>query len=78
VNGGRMLGSYPTALDERADVNIGRNHRMLPTTAWESVWYGIAEWFGADTERVIEEVLPNIANFPPASRMTAAQLMRTA
>eukprot|EP00966_Prymnesium_polylepis_P309579 7153123-Prymnesium_polylepis.1 len=47
VAGGQVLGTYPAALDESSEVNIGRNHRMLPTTPWEAVWHGLGQWFGA-------------------------------
>jgi len=76
VNGGKMLGTYPDKLDETSDVNIGRNHRILPTTAWEMVWFGLSEWFGASVSRIAEKILPNARNFPTASRITAAQLIR--
>lgn len=76
VNGGRIHGQYPSALDEHSDVNIGRNHRMLPTTPWEMIWYGIAEWFGADIDGSLDELLPNAANFGAYQRLTAAQLYK--
>uniref|UniRef100_A0A7S2I147 DUF1501 domain-containing protein n=1 Tax=Haptolina brevifila TaxID=156173 RepID=A0A7S2I147_9EUKA len=75
--GGKVLGRYPSHLDESSDVNIGRNHRMLPTTAWEMIWYGLSEWFGADVANKLNELLPNAANFPVDERLTAAQLFKS-
>ena len=34
-----------------------------PTTPWEAVWKGIAEWWGIPKESM-PFVLPNAANFP--------------
>ena len=38
LNGSQMLGKYPDSLNESSSVNIGRKHRILPTTPWEAVW----------------------------------------
>ena len=45
VNGGKILGKYPRGFGESDPTNIGRG-RILPTTSWESLWYGVAQWFG--------------------------------
>ena len=77
VKGGQMLGQYPARLDEASDVNIGRNHRMLPTMPWEALWNGIALWFGASSASV-PTIIPNAANFPEASLLSLSQLMKPA
>ena len=44
---------------------------ILPTTPWEAVWYGLAQWFGVN-ESYMAEVLPNFANFPPEAMFPAS------
>ena len=73
MHGARVLGDYPESLLETSSVNIGRNHRIMPTTPWESVWTGVSEWFGVPSERMAG-VLPNAANFAPATLLSAQQL----
>ena len=65
VTGGQVLGRYPSVLDEPlSEVNVGRG-RFMPTTSWEGMWYGIAQWFGVDEEEM-RDVMPNVVNFQPA------------
>ena len=52
---------------------LSRNGRILPTTPWESVWYGVAEWFGVNVSSM-EEVLPNVGNFPLESMLRASAI----
>jgi uncharacterized protein (DUF1501 family)/uncharacterized protein (DUF1800 family) len=74
VRGGRMLGRYPTRLTEEvSDVNIGRG-RILPTTPWESVWNGIAEWWGIADKATIETVLPHAKNWAPDAMFQKSKL----
>jgi len=63
VNGAQLFGAFPSSFVETSDVVISRNGRIIPTTPWEAVWYGLAEWFGVDATSMAE-VLPNYANFP--------------
>jgi uncharacterized protein (DUF1501 family) len=63
VNGSQLFGQFPPSFIETSDVVISRNGRLIPTTPWESVWYGLAEWFGVPTS-AMAEVLPNVGNFP--------------
>ena len=63
VNGSQLFGDFPASFVETSDVVISRNGRIIPTTPWESVWYGAAEWFGVPTTSMAE-VLPNVPNFP--------------
>ena len=36
---------------------------MIPTTSWDMIWHGVAEWFGVDTADM-GAVIPNKDNFP--------------
>jgi hypothetical protein len=38
-------------------LNIGRG-RLIPTTPWEGVWNGLAEWFGVNAANR-NSILPN-------------------
>ena len=45
----------------------------MPTTPWEGMWYGVAEWFGVEADRLYD-VVPNAANFPDSAVHTAEEL----
>merc|ERR1712014_384233 len=62
VNGSQLFGQFPSSFAEDAELVVSRNGRLLPTTPWEAVWYGLAEWFGVDSTNMAE-VLPNYGNF---------------
>ena len=49
LNGGKLMGDYPEVLSEKSDYWVRRG-RMIPTTPWDSVWNGIAEWMGVKGE----------------------------
>ena len=74
VNGGRMLGAYPDDLTDSGTLNIGRG-RLIPTTAWEQLWQPLAQWFGVE-DADMDEILPNLANFPEATRISKAELFQ--
>jgi len=61
VRGGRIHGRYPDDITDEGILSIGRG-RLIPTTPWEGLWKGVAQWFGVNTEN-IESVLPNLPNF---------------
>jgi cullin-associated NEDD8-dissociated protein 1 len=61
VRGGTIHGEYPTSYLPTSSVHIGRG-RLMPTTSWEAVWHGIADWFGVPLDR-LNGVVPNAANF---------------
>jgi hypothetical protein len=63
VNGGRILGEYPTDLTRNSPLNVGRG-RLIPTMPWESKWNGVAEWLGVDNSEGLQYILPNINSFP--------------
>jgi uncharacterized protein (DUF1501 family)/uncharacterized protein (DUF1800 family) len=62
VRGGQILGSYPNDISLNGDFDVGRG-RMIPTTSWDMIWHGVAQWFGVDSKDM-STVLPNIGNFP--------------
>lgn len=74
VNGGKFFGKFPEGLTEAAEMNIGRG-RVIPTSAWESVWKGMVEWFGVEPGQM-GEVLPNLANFPDSDVWGKNQLYK--
>jgi hypothetical protein len=58
VAGGTILGRYPDQLREAVgSLNIGRG-RIIPTTPWEAVWHGVAQWLGV-VPSGLSTVLPN-------------------
>lgn len=61
IDGGKILGQYPRSFDESDPANIGRG-RLIPSRSWESMWYGISNWFGVTDEDEMEKVLPNNGN----------------
>ena len=58
VKGGRILGKYPNDLTDTGPTSIGRG-RFMPTTSWDVIWNGVAQWMGMGTDE-ISEVLPNL------------------
>jgi len=61
VRGGRILGRYPSSLGTGSELSAGRG-RIIPTTSWDAVWHGLAQWFGVAGSSM-EYVLPNVRNF---------------
>ena len=72
MKGGRVHGKFPASLLEDSELNIGRG-RVLPTSSWEAMWQGIAEWFGVKEEDM-DTVLPNRPNFPKEQLFSKAHL----
>ena len=70
MNGSQIFGEFPSSFIETSDVVISGNGRILPTTPWESVWYGLAEWLGVPTTSMAE-VLPNQANWHSSKMIRA-------
>uniref|UniRef100_A0A7S0KZ56 DUF1501 domain-containing protein n=1 Tax=Asterionellopsis glacialis TaxID=33640 RepID=A0A7S0KZ56_9STRA len=62
VKGGQILGKYPESFSEQDATNDGRG-RLVPTTSWDALWNGIAQWFGITDETDLDFVLPNRQNF---------------
>jgi len=62
VKGGRVLGEYPDISEGSPLLMPGG--RVIPTTPWESIWNGIAQWMGVTDDNQLDEVLPLRKNFP--------------
>lgn len=60
MKGGRILGEYPDDISPTGYLNVGRG-RIMPTTPWDAMWSGVAEWMGVSTEQ-LNAVLPNRKN----------------
>ena len=72
MRGGTIHGEYPDSLLSTSSVHVGRG-RLLPTTSWEAVWNGLADWFGVPSASMTS-VLPNAPNFPSNLLFTKEQL----
>ena len=46
---------------------------MIPSTPWDAMWFGTAEWFGVSSS-AMSKVLPMHKNFPPATLYDKAEL----
>ena len=44
-------------LDDNGPLSVRGGGRFIPSTSWEAVWHGLAEWFGVEEARM-EKVLP--------------------
>ena len=75
VKGGQVLGKFPSDITQTSPLSIDEMGRLIPTTAWESLWLGVAQWFGVPDDKM-SSVLPNLANFPASEHITRAQLFR--
>ena len=72
VQGGQILGKYPKELMDDSE-DLIRNWRVKPSTPWEGVWYGIAQWFGVRGDEM-SYVLPNVKNFKEYSADNSGEL----
>ena len=71
VRGGRVLGKFPEQFTgEDAEVLLGRG-RVLPSTPFDAMWRGIAQWMGVQNT---SNVLPNSPRFPPEQLFSASDL----
>ena len=62
VKGAKIHGTYPSDLSDDGPLGLGRG-RLVPSTSWEQVWNGAAQWFGLTSEADLDYVLPNRKNF---------------
>lgn len=62
VKGGKILGKYPSSFEDSDATNLGRG-RIKPTTSWDAMWFGIAQWYGITSTAELNHVLPNNGNF---------------
>ena len=51
VNGGQILGKYPSRLTEAGAEVLDRG-RVMPTKSWEAVWNALALWFGVSADNL--------------------------
>lgn len=63
VAGGDVFGSYPDTLLDNPDLDVGRG-RLIPTTSTDQHASEIAHWFGVPDDGTMEDILPNVRNFP--------------
>ena len=70
VNGGQILGDYPDDLTDEGTQILGgsKGGRVIPSTSWDQIWNGIAEWYGVDDAQLDRELY---------SALTAALLQYT-
>ncbi len=61
VDGGKILGDYPDDLSTEGPLILDRG-RVIPTTPWDAVFKGIAQWAGVQNDQ-LSNVLPNLNNF---------------
>jgi uncharacterized protein (DUF1501 family) len=63
VNGGTMLGAFPSpVLGGPDDGDLANNGRHVPTTSTDQVGATVMQWMGLDPS-TFHEVFPNLANF---------------
>jgi len=72
VDGGKILGEFPTDMTTEGTLNVGRG-RLIPTTPFDSAFNAVAEWFGIPEEKLIE-VLPNRNSFTARPLLTQADV----
>jgi uncharacterized protein (DUF1501 family) len=64
VNGGKVLGSYPSDFEQHEGNPLALSRgRMIPTSPWDNMWKGTAEWFGISEGDEMDKVLPMNKNF---------------
>ena len=61
--GGKILGSFPSNLTNDGDF-VFEPGITIPTTPWEALWNGIAQWFGITNTDDLNTVIPNRNSFP--------------
>ncbi len=75
VKGRQILGKYPEVLSSNAPEILDRG-RVLPTTSWDVILSAIAEWTGVPPES-LNDVCPNLDNFPKSDRFDVDDLFHT-
>jgi uncharacterized protein (DUF1501 family) len=73
VKGGQIIGTFPERLGEEGDYWTSRG-RMIPTTPWDSIWNGVANWMGVKGDDELDFILPNRGNFPPCDMFSDQEL----
>lgn len=62
VKGNRIVGEYPSSLTESGPFNVGRG-RIIPSTPWDSIFNGVANWLGVTESDKLDDALPNRGRF---------------
>jgi uncharacterized protein (DUF1501 family) len=62
LNGGKILGNYPSILKLGDGLDLGTNGRLLPTTGVDPYYADLLLWFGVQKSE-LSQALPNIGNF---------------
>jgi len=73
IRGRQVLGEFPSRLHGEHNPLDVRNGRVIPTTPWEAVWNGIAQWMDVE-DHLISDVVPNKKNFPSKNIFTRGEL----
>ena len=53
MKGGKIKGEYPKSFNEYDPTNIGRG-RLIPTTSWDALFYGLTQWMGITVQDDID------------------------
>ena len=77
VSAGKIHGHYPEALITADGLDVGKNGRLLPTTANDLYFADLLRWYGlSDTQ--LFQALPNLENFlSPDNFQLNLNLMKT-
>lgn len=63
INGGQVLGHYPTDITPNSPLDDGSERgRFLPTTSNDAIWNAILQWYGVTDEADLDFCLPNRGN----------------
>lgn len=73
VQGGKILGEYPQPLSSESSQWLNRG-RLIPTTPWESIWNGVAQWMGVRGDLSLDWALPNRDSWDKCSMFTDQDL----
>ena len=66
LNGGKILGTYPSPLGPESDYWLKRG-RWIPTTPWEAVFNALGQWLGIHSDDGLDWALPNRQSFSTCS-----------
>ena len=48
LKGGKIHGEYPDSLKSSGSRIVSDVGIVIPTTPWDALWNGVAEWFGVN------------------------------
>ncbi len=75
VVGSKIFGRYPSSLKSGNPLDVGRG-RLVPEHPWECLWNPVAQWIGISEREELDEVMPNLRNFPPWAVLSKDELFR--